>query len=79
MFIMKKFLWSISVWLGGNNGWTVLKDVLNFWNKITINYQCKSLMFYIKIILCLTFENRFTTREAFVYDSVGEDTERGGG
>ena len=30
-----------------------------------------------KIILCLTFENRFTTREAFVYNSVGEKKEKG--
>ena len=45
---------------------------------MTIDYQQKSLILYKKIILCLTFENRFTTREAFVYDSVGEDTERGG-
>ena len=38
--------------------WTVLKDVLNFWNKMTIDYQRKSLILYMKIILCLTFENR---------------------
>ena len=46
---------------------------------MTIDYQRKSLILYIKIILCLTFENKITIREAFVYESVGENKGRGGG
>ena len=39
---------------------------------MTIDYQRKSLILYMKIILCLTFESRFTTFEAlFITPSEG--------
>ena len=38
MFIMKNPYDLFAGDKGVNNGWTVLKDVLNFWNKMTIDY-----------------------------------------
>ena len=43
---------------------------------MTIDFQRKSLILYMKIILCLTFENRFTTREVLF---ITPAERRGGG
>ena len=46
---------------------------------MTINYRWKSLILYVKIILCLTFENRFMTREALFIFITPLERRKGGG